>query len=85
MPIRHYKEPTTATHRYLKNSRYIRLGRNDEVHEFINGEWQLSYLLNQDDVFITNRKQFITLFKTGVAKFICNLYLYSVRSGYRVP
>lgn len=79
------REPYTASHRSIDTGAYIRLAKDNQVEYFHNNTWVTSDVINQDDIFIYNRSRYVTIFKTGIAKTLCNLYLFSIKSDYRIP
>ena len=79
------RTPITATHRSIDTGAYIRLAKDNQVEYFHNNTWVTSDVIDQDSIFIYSRSRYVTVFKTGIAKTICNLYLYSIKSDYRVP
>lgn len=83
MTIKH--TPITATHRSIDTGVYIRLAKDNQVEYLHNNTWVTSDVIDQDDIFIYNRSRYVTIFKTGIAKTICNLYLFSIKSDYRIP
>ena len=79
------REPITASHRSIDAGAYIRLAKDNQVEYLHNNTWVASDVIDQDDIFIYNRSRYVTIFKTGIAKTVCNLYLYSIKSDYRIP
>jgi len=78
------REPIISTHRSIDSGSYLRLAKDGKVEYYFNGEWILSHTHSYESIFKTQRTRYVTLFKTGIAKIICNLYLYSIQSDYRI-
>ena len=85
MPIEiNTRTPVTATHKSLINNYYLRLGKGDKLERYMDGKWIECDHIDQDAIFILNRKNYARIVHSGLAKLLCNLRLKLIGSEYRV-
>lgn len=83
------KEPFTATHYSKRSGEYLRWGRGDYAEVYLNDKYWYecptlkNYELTPDN-YNTVSYSYVKLYKSGFAKFLCNIRLSLIKFKYRV-
>ena len=83
------KEPITATHKNLNTGEFLRIGKSQYAECFIDGRfWTECATLKNSDLpkqrTLSDCEKYMRIFKTGLARDLCNIRLLFIGSSYRV-
>ena len=83
------KEPITATHISFKTDEFLRIGKGQYAECLIDGRyWTECATLKNSDLpkqrTLSDCQRYMRIFKTGLARDLCNIRLLFIGSSYRV-
>lgn len=81
--MRRLNPPLTSTHLSIKDSSFLRVNNEEYADVYLHGKWVQSTILNVD-ILATNRRKYVTIYSTGFARSITNLFQWAIGSCYRV-
>ena len=89
MMINHSRVPITATHYDWKNKEYLRLGKGGYPESLTKGYWIERWDLKNEGLILAATAPYLgriymPIFKTGMARDLCNLRLWFLGIKYKI-